>query len=139
MVVVVTDFELPNGRAREVLPKSYSREDTVFNVQRSALLIAALTAGATWAFPAALEDRLHQPYRAPLVPGLDEITKLRAPGLLGCALSGAGPSILVFYQRGYEPVCDLVRQIFAIKGHQSEVLRAHIDEHGYVLTRPAAG
>ena len=52
-----------------------------------------------------LEDRLHQPYRARLVPGLEEIVKLRAPGLLGCALSGAGPSVLVFYERGYEPVC----------------------------------
>ena len=135
VAVVVPDFDLPTVRAREVLPDQYSREDTVFNVQRSALLIAALAAGATWAFPAALEDRLHQPYRAPLVPGLDEITKLRAPGLLGCALSGAGPSILVFYQRGYEQVCDLVRQIFAIKGHASQVLWAHIADHGYELTR----
>ena len=97
------------------------------------MLIAALAAGATWAFPAALEDRLHQPYRAPLVPGLEEMTRLRAPGLLGCALSGAGPSILVFYQRGYEPVCDLVRQIFAAKGHDSQVLWAHIADHGYEL------
>jgi homoserine kinase len=135
VAVVVPDFDLPTVRAREVLPKTYSREDAVFNVQRSALLIAALAAGATWAFPAALEDRLHQPYRAPLVPGLEEITKLRAPGLLGCALSGAGPSILVFYQRGYEPVCDLVRQIFALKGHDSEVLWAHIADHGYELSR----
>jgi homoserine kinase len=135
MAVVVPDFDLPTVRAREILPKHYSREDAVFNVQRSSLLIAALAAGATWAFPAALEDRLHQPYRAPLVPGLDEITKLRAPGLLGCALSGAGPSILVFYQRGYEQVCDLVRQIFAIKGHESQVLWAHIADHGYELTR----
>jgi homoserine kinase len=135
VAVVVPDFDLPTVQAREVLPKQYSREDTVFNVQRSALLVAALTAGATWAFPAALEDRLHQPYRAPLVPGLDEITKLRAPGLLGCALSGAGPSIVVFYQRGHEQVCDLVRQIFAIKGHDSQVLWAHIADHGYELTR----
>jgi homoserine kinase len=134
VAIVVPDFDLPTVRAREVLPKSYSREDTVFNVQRSALLIAALAAGATWAFPAALEDRLHQPYRAPLVPGLDEITRLRAPGLLGCALSGAGPSILVFYQRGYEQVCDLVRQIFALKGHDSQVLWAHIADHGYELS-----
>lgn len=134
VAIVVPDFDLPTVRAREVLPKAYSREDTVFNVQRSALLIAALAAGATWAFPAALEDRLHQPYRAPLVPGLDEITRLRAPGLLGCALSGAGPSILVFYQRGYEQVCDLVRQIFALKGHDSQVLWAHIAEQGYELT-----
>jgi homoserine kinase len=133
VAVVVPDFDLPTVQAREVLPDNYSRADTVFNVQRSALLIAALTAGATWAFPAALEDRLHQPYRAPLVPGLDEITRLRAPGLLGCALSGAGPSILVFYQRGYESVCDLVRQIFAAKGHDSQVLWAHIADHGYEL------
>jgi homoserine kinase len=135
VAIVVPDFDLPTVRAREVLPAHYSREDTIFNVQRSALLIAALAAGATGAFPTALEDRLHQPYRAPLVPGLDEITKLRAPGLLGCVLSGAGPSILVFYQRGYEQVCDLVRQIFAIKGHDSQVLWAHIADRGYELTR----
>ncbi len=95
-------------------------------MQRSALLIAALATGTTSAFPAALEDRLHQPYRYPLVPGLEEMVKLRAPGLLGCALSGAGPSILVFYERGSEQVCDLVRQIFALHGHKSETLvRAH--------------
>jgi homoserine kinase len=99
--VVVPDFELPTAQARAVLPAVYSRADAVFNVQRASLLIAALAAGATWAFPATLEDRLHQPYRAPLVPGLDEIVRLRAPGLLGCTLSGAGPSILVFFERGH--------------------------------------
>lgn len=133
VAVVVPDFDLPTTKARSVLPSTYSKEDTVFNVQRSALLIAALSTGTTSAFPAALEDRLHQPYRAALVPGLDEITRLRAPGLLGCALSGAGPSVLVFYERGYEPVCDLVCQIFALHGHQSEVLMAPITDHGYEL------
>jgi homoserine kinase len=138
VAVVVPDFDLPTVRARAVLPECYSRADTIFNVQRSALLIAALITGTASAFPAALEDRLHQPYRAALIPGLDEITRLRAPGLLGCALSGAGPSIVVFYQRGYEQVCDLVRQIFAIKGHESQVLWAHIADHGYELSPPAA-
>jgi homoserine kinase len=137
VAVVVPDFDLPTVRARAVLPECYSRADTIFNVQRSALLIAALTTGTASAFPTALEDRLHQPYRATLIPGLDEITRLRAPGLLGCALSGAGPSIVVFYQRGYEQVCDLVRQIFAIKGHDSQVLWAHISDHGYELAPPA--
>jgi homoserine kinase len=80
-----------------------------------------------------LEDRFHQPYRVPLVPGLDEILKLRAPGLLGCALSGAGPSILVFFERGYESVCDLVRQIFGLHGRESEVLVTHIAEGGFEL------
>ena len=132
--IVVPDFDLPTVKARAVLPPSYSREDAVFNVQRAALLIAALASGATWAFPAALEDRFHQPYRVPLVPGLDEILKLSAPGLLGCALSGAGPSIVVFYERGYEAVCDLVRQIFRLNGHDSDVLHAGIADKGFELT-----
>jgi homoserine kinase len=136
VAVVVPDFDLPTSKARGVLPASYSKQDTIFNVQRSALLIAALTTGTTSAFPAALEDRLHQPYRAALVPGLEEMTRLRAPGLLGCALSGAGPSVVVFYERGYEEVCGLVRQIFALHGHDSQVLKAQITSHGYELSDP---
>jgi homoserine kinase len=134
VAVVVPDFDLPTAKARSVLPDSYSRADAVFNVQRAALLIAALATGTISAFPTALEDRYHQSYRVPLVPGLDEILKLRAPGLLGCALSGAGPSILVFYERGYEPVCDLVRQVFALHGHASEILWTQIAQKGYELT-----
>jgi homoserine kinase len=133
VAVVVPDFILQTIEARAVLPAWYSREDAVFNVQRSALLIAALATGSTWAFPAALEDRLHQPYRGKLVPGLDEIVRLRAPGLLGCVLSGAGPSVLVFYEKGYEAVTDLVCQIFAIRGHESKVLWAEIARTGYEL------
>lgn len=134
LAIVVPDFCLPTVQARQLLPESYSKQDAIFNVQRSALLIAALATGASPAFPAALEDRFHQPYRAPMVPGLAEILKLRAPGLLGCALSGAGPSVIAFYERGYEKVCDLVRQVFALKGHRAEVLFTGIDEQGYTVS-----
>ena len=134
IAVVVPDFVLPTSKARAVLPESYSKADAIFNVQRSALLIAALATGTTSAFPTALEDRMHQPYRAGLVPGLEEVLKLRAPGLLGCTLSGAGPSVLVFHERGYENVCDLVRQIFAIHGRQAEVLHTQIADHGYEVS-----
>jgi len=131
--VVVPDFVLPTSHARSVLPDCYPRADAIFNVQRAALLMAAIATGSVSAFPAALEDKFHQPYRAALVPGLDDILKLRAPGLLGCALSGAGPSILVFYERGYEQVCDLVRQVFALHGRASEVLLAPVAECGFLL------
>lgn len=131
VAVVVPDFVLPTSESRYVLPADYSKSDAVFNVQRSALLIAALATGTTSAFPAALEDRMHQPYRYRLVPGLEEMVKLRAPGLLGCALSGAGPSILVFYERGSEQVCDLVRQIFALHGHKSETMCVPIARDGF--------
>jgi homoserine kinase len=133
VAVVVPDFVLPTSEARRVLPKTYSREDTVFNVQRSALLIVALATGARDVFPTALEDRLHQPYRYELVPGLKEIIELRAPGLLGCALSGAGPSILVFHERGHESVCGLVRDVFARCGHQSEMVCSTVAERGYTV------
>src|SRR5690349_7182577 len=133
VAVVVPDFVLPTSEARQVLPKLYSREDTVFNVQRSALLIVALATGARDVFPTALVDRLHQPYRFDLVPGLEEITKLRAPGLLGCALSGAGPSILVFHERGHEGVCELVREVFASRGHKSEIVCSAVSPRGYTL------
>jgi homoserine kinase len=131
VAVVVPNYELPTSQARAVLPETYSRQDAIFNVQRSALLIAALATGTTSAFPAAFEDRLHQPYRYALVPGLEEMVKLRAPGLLGCVLSGAGPSVLVFYEKGCEQVCDLVRQIFALHGREAETLWVKIAEHGY--------
>lgn len=134
VAVIVPDFILLTHEARSVLPLSYSKADAIFNVQRSALLIAALATATVSAFPTALEDRFHQPYRAPLVPGLDEILKLRAPGLLGCALSGAGPSVLAFYEAGNENVCDLVAQIFALHGHSSEVLHAQVCPNGYAVS-----
>ena len=133
LAVVVPDFVVPTNEARAVLPDCYSSDDAIFNVQRAALLIAALSTGVSGAFPAALEDRFHQPYRLQLVPGLEDILKLRAPGLLGCALSGAGPAVLVFYERGSESVCDLVGQVFRLHGHDSEVLWAQIADHGYEI------
>ena len=133
VAVVVPDFQLPTSRARSVLPESYSRADVVFNVQRSALLIAALCTGSTESFSSALEDRLHQPYRAPLIPGFDEIMKLRVPGLLGCALSGAGPSILVFLERGSEHVTKELEAIFLNYGHAAKTYFTEIQRTGFLL------
>ncbi|MCP5114338.1 MAG: homoserine kinase, partial [bacterium] len=135
IAVVVPDFVLPTEKARAALPDCYSREEAVFNIQRASLLMAALAMGVTTAFPTALDDRIHQPHRAALVPGLEDILKLRAPGLLGCTLSGAGPSVLVFYERGSEQVCDLVRQVFELNEHPAEVLWASIAHEGYDLRK----
>ena len=135
VAVVVPDFPLPTSRARSVLPESYSRADVVFNVQRSALLIAALCTGSTESFSAALEDRIHQPYRAPLIPGFEEMLKLREPGLFGCALSGAGPSVLVFLERGREDVTRLFEDIFRKHGHQAKTYFTEIQRSGFQLAQ----
>lgn len=133
MAVVVPDFALPTSAARAVLPQTYCREDVVFNVQRSALLIAALFTGSTDSFSAALEDRLHQPYRAALIPGFSEMLRLRHPGLLGCSLSGAGPSVLVFFKRGQEEITQLFEDVFRRHGHEATSYFTEIQRHGFVL------
>src|SRR6202012_3872328 len=84
-------------------------------------------------FAASLEDRLHQPYRAGLVPGLAEILALREPGLLGCVLSGAGPSVLVFFEEGAHQCCERVRDTFRTCGQAAEIIHVGIASEGYEL------
>lgn len=133
IAVVVPDFALSTRRARSVLPDSYSRQDAVFNVQHSALLIAALCAGNTDSFSAALQDKLHQPYRASLIPGFAQMLALQESGLLGCALSGAGPSVLVFYQKGSEQVTKAFEDIFAEYGATARTYFTEIQRSGFHL------
>lgn len=134
VAAVVPNYELPTAEMRAVLPECYSSADAIFNVQRAALLVAALATGNRDAFPTALEDRIHQPYRSGVVPGLEEILALRAPGLLGCALSGAGPAVLVFFEKGAESTAGLVRDIFQRQGLGTEVLFAQVEPEGYTLS-----
>ncbi len=94
LVVVVPDFELTTERARSVLPFSYERTDAIHNLQRFALLVATCFSGEFQLRPELFRDRLHQPFRAPLVPGLEGCFELRHPELLGVFLSGAGSSVL---------------------------------------------
>lgn len=96
-VVVTPNFALETAKARAVLPKQVDRNDAVYNLQRSALLVAAIDEGRYDLIWDALCDKLHQPYRSHLIPGLAEILDMpRSTGLLGIALSGAGPSVIAF-------------------------------------------
>lgn len=93
-VVVATPLaSLETKVARAALPDAVSRADAIFNVQRTALFVQAIAAGRYDVLREALRDRLHQPYRAPLVPGLARALAFDHPKLLGVFLSGAGPSI----------------------------------------------
>jgi homoserine kinase len=97
LLLAVPEQSLSTEAARRVLPAQYSRADAVTNVQNSMLLLAAFTQGRPDVFSAALEDRIHQPYRAPLCPLLPPLQELKGEdGILGAVLSGAGPSVLIF-------------------------------------------
>jgi homoserine kinase len=97
LLLAVPEESLATEEARRVLPPSYSRADAVTNIQNSMLLLLALTHGRHDSLTTALEDRIHQPYRAPLCPLLPALQELAGQrGVSGVALSGAGPSVLLF-------------------------------------------
>lgn len=100
VLVVIPEFELETVKARGVLPSEVSVSDAVHNISRTSLLTAALSAGRLDMIGSAMQDRLHQPYRAPLVPGMEKLLA-EAPGhgALGIALSGAGPTLLCMVDR----------------------------------------
>jgi homoserine kinase len=94
-VALIPEITSSTAEARAVLPRMVPRADAVFNVQRVALLLASLQAGRLDTLGAALDDRLHQPYRRRLFPWMPAvIDAARRAGALGCVLSGAGPSLL---------------------------------------------
>lgn len=95
--VCIPDYKLLTELARSVLPKEINFKDAVYNIQKSAQLITAITNGKEDIMRSALKDRIHQPYREKLIPGMvDIIEKLREEqNVLGCVLSGAGPTLAV--------------------------------------------
>jgi homoserine kinase len=108
---------LPTGslateKARALLPDEYPRADAVANVQRTALLVAAFALGRPELLATAMQDRIHQPYRAlacPLLPVLLPLTG--QAGIVGVALSGAGPGVLLIAAPAADPgtVVSLIR------------------------------
>lgn len=99
LLFAVPKEPLSTEEARRVLPSEYSRDDAVANIQNSLLLLAAFVQGRPDLLRSALEDRLHQPYRGPLCPVLPALQQqVGEDGIAGVALSGAGPSVLVFLE-----------------------------------------
>ena len=94
-VVAIPDFELSTQEARSVLPTQVSRADAIFNTAHLGLLLRGLQTGREDWLRAALQDRLHQPYRKALIQGYDAVNKAAvAAGAYGMVISGAGPTLL---------------------------------------------
>jgi homoserine kinase len=95
-MVVLPTAPLATSKARAVLPERYSRADAVANIQAASLLGLAFAQGRGDLLRPAMQDRIHQPYRADLCPLLPLLLPLAGEnGILGVALSGAGPSVLL--------------------------------------------
>lgn len=113
IIVATPRLSLPTRTARAVLPSHVTRQDAIHNVQRVALLMQAVATGRVDVLREAFDDRLHQPYRLSLVPGLAEVLALDVPGMLGAFLSGAGPSVAVCVTGDPGPVVAALRQVYA--------------------------
>jgi homoserine kinase len=113
IVIATPDVPLETAVARGVLPATVTLADAVFNLQRALLLVRAIETGRRADLREAMRDRWHQPFRAPLVPGLAEALALDHPSLLGVCLSGAGPSIVAFADDGAPDVVALLEDMYA--------------------------
>ena len=121
-IAIIPDFEVSTAKARSVLPTSYAKADVIYNLQRVALLTTAL--GQSPPNPDmiydGMQDKVHQPYRKGLIPGLTEIlrsvTPDKNPGLLGICLSGAGPTILALATKNFDDIANHLISEFKKEG-----------------------
>jgi homoserine kinase len=135
-VVLVPEAESSTREARAVLPDSIPRTDAVFNVQRVSLLLAALGAGRAELLGLAMHDRLHEPYRLRLFPWMTRVeAAARDAGALGCALSGAGPSILAAVEGSSDGVARAMEAALHAAGGRGRALPLAVDTIGATCER----
>jgi homoserine kinase len=129
-VVLTPQFPLSTSASREALPHSITREDAVFNLQRVALLLEVLQSGNYSILREALQDRIHQPFRQKLVPGLERALALEHPDILGVCLSGAGPSIVALAERNLDGVEETLGGAFRDTGLEFTVRQLKVHQNG---------
>src|SRR6185295_17348142 len=131
VVVVSPHSQLPTHVARAALPRTITRLDAVHNLQRTAIFTAALAQQRYELFWEAMRDRLHQPYRESLVPGLAEALAIpHMPGLLGIALSGAGPSIVALVDGNEDEIGARIASCFKARNIDSTIRTLAVDNRG---------
>jgi homoserine kinase len=141
IVVCIPDLEMETAKMRSVLPRMVTRPDAIFNLQRGALLQAAIAEREYSLINEALRDRLHQPYRAPLAPGLSEVLALNDqtalyPGLLGVAISGAGSTLIAFSlgdAAARQAIGQVMVERMAASGVSARALDVAVDSRGRTI------
>ncbi|MBE9014493.1 homoserine kinase, partial [Pseudanabaenaceae cyanobacterium LEGE 13415] len=134
-IVAIPNFELSTAEARSVLPATYSRADAIFNASHLGLLIRGLESGnADW-LKAALQDRIHQPYREKLIKGYEAVrTAAIDAGAYGMVISGAGSTVLALaHQEKAEAVNAAMEKAWTELGVGVQVKNLAIDTQGTSL------
>ncbi|ETX07846.1 homoserine kinase [Candidatus Entotheonella palauensis] len=134
IVLAIPDFQLGTAQARSILPPHITRSDAIFNGSRTALLVAALYEKRYDWLATAMEDHIHQPYRASLVPGMTEaIAAGYRANALGVALSGAGPTLIALVQHDAKAVGAVLQETFRQHGVSCNIRTVQPDIDGAVV------
>jgi len=133
LTVCIPDYELATEISRSVLPKEVPLKDAAFNTKRIAMFMEAIHTKDAELMKYALQDKLHQPYRTKLVPGLVEImaSLKHEENVLGCVLSGAGPAILVISQKNnLDRIKSIVHDTWADLNVKTDIRTLKVEEMG---------
>jgi len=131
VVVVLPDFDFPTKQARAILPTRIDRKDAIHNISRAVIVTEAFRNGDLDMLGEAMEDKLHQPYRLPLIPGAgDAINAMKEAGASAVALSGAGPSLIAFSSKHETAIGEAAKRVFADVGLNSRVYKLKISRKG---------
>jgi homoserine kinase len=131
VVLLVPERTMPTDESRRLLPSPVPRDDAVFNVGRVALLVAALAAGRLDLLDTATADRLHQPARSRLLPGMDQImAAARRAGALCAYLSGGGSTIAAWTLENEEAIADAMRRAADVAGSGGRTIITKPSEKG---------
>ena len=133
ITVCVPDYELSTDISRSVLPKEVPMEDAVFNAKRLGMFVQAVNTKDTELLKYALQDRLHQPYRMKLVPGLEQIIEnlKHEENVLGCVLSGAGPSILIIsHKNNLDKIKSIVKETWESMNVKVNIMTMPVEKDG---------
>ncbi|OEF95640.1 homoserine kinase [Desulfuribacillus alkaliarsenatis] len=123
-IVAIPEFFLATKKAREVLPTQVSFQDALFNVNRASLVVSSLLTENYELLSEVMEDRLHQPYRSDLIPGMNAlIERTKQVGAIGVVLSGAGPTMLALTIDNSDAVAATMQQVFTEYGIRCTVRR----------------
>jgi homoserine kinase len=131
MTAVVPNFHFPTKQARGALPRQVKIKDAVHNISRVLLVVDALRTGDLNLLSEAMIDKLHQPYRIPLIPGAQAaMDAMEWAGASAVALSGAGPSLIAFSAKRDKSIGEAGEQAFAESGLDSRVFPLKISQKG---------
>ncbi len=133
VTIVLPDFPFPTRVARAVLPSLIHLQDAIHNLGRVPLVLWALEKGDLSLLREVMDDRLHQPYRLPLIPGAQAAMEAAQEAGAAVALSGAGPALIAFSAQHQPAIGEAMQRAFWQAGLSSRVFHLRVSHQGAVV------